>query len=142
METTHMVVTDLDVRPVLRIAPEASLAQVAALLAGTGSDVLVVDSDPLTEVTERDLVVALAIGATGETLLADIRRAAPQFVPATTTAEEAATIMIMTGRRSLVVVDAGTPLGVITLACATGALWGGTSWLGALRVALHVEGSG
>jgi predicted transcriptional regulator len=98
-------------------------------------------SIPLGEVTERDVVVALARGATAETRLCEIPRAAPEFLPSTATAEEAATIMIATGRRSLVVVAAGRPLGVVTLSSVAGALWGGASWLGALRIALHIETS-
>jgi CBS domain-containing protein len=140
METIQIPVTDFDVRPVAWVGPETSVAQAAALIAEADGDTLVVDTEPLSEVTERDLVVALAGGATGETMLGGIRHSEPRFVPLTTTAEEAATIMIATGRRSLVVVDHGRPFGVIKLACVAGTLWGGTSWLGALRIALHVEG--
>ena len=109
MEPTPSLVIDLDIQPVVRVKPAASVAQVAIVLAETGTETLVVDTEPLSEMTERDLVAALANGATGETLLFDVSRAAPQFVHPATTAEEV--------------------------------LWAGTSWLGALRGALHLERS-
>src|SRR4051812_33062988 len=104
MEMTHVIVTDLDVRPALRIAPEATVAQAACVLAETRGGALVVDTEPVSEVTERDLVIALADGATGETPLCEIKRSAPEFVRPETSVAEAAVVMIATGRRSLIVV--------------------------------------
>ena len=139
--TTHTYVGDLDIQPVVRLQPTVSVAQVARVLADTGTDTVVVDTEPLSEMTERGLVAGLANGATGESLLSELARAAPQFVHPGTTAELAATIMIATGRRSLAVVDESRALGVITLPCLAAVLWSGTSWIGAMRVALHLEGS-
>jgi len=140
VETTHTFVGDLDIQPVVRVRPTFSVAQVALVLTETGPETVVVDTEPLSEMTERDLVAAIANGATGETPLAEIARAAPQLVQPTTPAEDAAMIMVATGRRSLIVVDAGRPLGVITLPSVVAVLWSGTSWMGAMRVALHLEG--
>ncbi len=140
METTHTFVGDLDIQPMVRVQPALSLTEVARILTETGAETVVVDTDPLAEVTERDLVAGLANGATGETLISDIARAAPQFVYPGTPAELAATIMVTIGRRSLVVVDGEHPLGVITLSCVATVMWSGTSWMGAMRVALHLEG--
>jgi CBS domain-containing protein len=141
METTHTFVRDLDIQPVVRVQPTLSITEVALILTETGTETVVVDTDPLAEMTERDLVGGLANGASGETPISDIVRAAPQFVQPGTPAELAATIMIATGRRSLVVFDGSHPLGVITLPCVAAVLWSGTSWMGAMRVALHLEGS-
>jgi CBS domain-containing protein len=139
--TTHTYVGDLDIQPVVCVQPTASVAQVARVLAEAGTETVVVDTDPLSEITERGLVAGLASGATGETPLSELRRAAPQFVHPGTTAELAATIMVTTGRRSVVVVDGSRALGVIGLPCVAAVLWSGTSWMGALRIALNLEGS-
>lgn len=141
MESTHTFVGDLDIQPVVRIQPDVSVGEVAIVLNETCSETLVVDTDPLSEVTERDIVAALANGASGETPLSDVSVADPVFVHPATTAEHAAMIMVASGRRSLVVVGRDRPLGVITLPCVAAVMWSGMSWIGALRVALHLEGS-
>ena len=134
-----MIVADLVVEPVVRIAADATLREAACCLAEVGGVVLV-DSLPLGELTEHDVVGALARGANADTLVADIARPAPEFVTRTARVDMAASFMITTGRRTLVVVDDdGRPVGVIYLRDAAGALWGGTSLLGALRDALHVK---
>ncbi len=140
MESTHAFVGDLDIRPVVRVPAGTSVLKAAIVLAEAGTETLVVDTEPLSEMTERDLIAALANGASAETPLSEIARAAPQFVHRDTPAEDAARIMVATGRRSLVVVDGGRPLGVITLPCVAAVLWSGTSWMGALRGVLHLEG--
>jgi CBS domain-containing protein len=128
-------------KPVARVQPGVSIAHVAVVLRETGRETVVVNTVPLSEMTERDLVAALAKGATAETPVSEIARAAPQMVHPDTPAEIAVTIMVACGRRSLVVVDRSRPLGVITLASATAVLWSRTSWMGAMRSALHLEGS-
>jgi len=140
MESTHTVIGDLDIRPVVRVSADTSVLEAATLLAETGAETLVVDTEPLSEMTERDLIAALGNGVGVETPLSEISRPAPVFVQRETRAEDAVTIMVVTGRRSLVVVDGGRPLGVITLPCVVTVLWSGTSWMGALRGVLHLEG--
>jgi CBS domain-containing protein len=139
METVHMIVADLDVQPVARITPLASISQAAVALAETGGTTLVVDTAPFDEVTERDVVLALANDATGETPLSELTRGVPLFVHPSTTVAEVATIMMTSGRNALVVLDEGEPTGVIELTSVIAALWGATSWWGALRVALRLE---
>ena len=58
MESTHTFVGDLDIQPVVRIQPDVSVGEVAIVLNETCSETLVVDTDPLSEVTERDVVAA------------------------------------------------------------------------------------
>jgi CBS domain-containing protein len=139
VDPTCMTVSDLELEPVACVQPGTSLAQAARVLAATGLGVLAIETVPLVEVTEADVVEALASGRSPVTQLVDISRAAPQFVRPDTSADDAAAIMVVTGRRALIVVDEGRALGAITLRSAIGALWGGKSWLGALRIALHVE---
>jgi CBS domain-containing protein len=137
--TAHVLVADLALSPVARVAPDAPLESVALLLALSEGDTLVVDTDPLGEVTDRDIVVAFVRGATAQTPVGEVIRTEPQFVDASSTAEAAAHAMISTGRRSLVVLADGRILGLLELRTVAAALWGVTSWLGAFRVALHIE---
>jgi CBS domain-containing protein len=140
METLQALIADLEVRPVARIAPDASLADAARVVAETDGGAVIVDTIPITEVTEHDIVGALARGAMPDTPICECAHAAPDFVRPDTTAEDAAMIMIVSGRGDLIVVDEGRPIGIIRLHTVASALWGASSWLGALRVALHVEG--
>jgi CBS domain-containing protein len=139
VDPTCMTVSDLALEPVACVQPGTSLAQGARVLAATGLGVLAVETVPLAEVTEADVVEALASGRSPVTYLVEILRGGSQFVRPDTSADDAAAIMIVSGRRALIVVDEGRALGAITLRSAIGALWGGKSWLGALRIALHVE---
>jgi len=137
-----VTVSDLEVRPVARVPVDASLAEVARALLETGTDTVVVDSDPVSEVTEHDIVCALAAGAGADAPVVTVARAAPQFVSASTTAVHAANIMTASRRHSLVVIDRGRPVGVVQFSCIANALSAGTSWLGAFRIALHMENPG
>jgi CBS domain-containing protein len=112
------------------------LREAARILATTGEGTLLVDTDPLSEITEQNIVRAAAIGATDDIALSDLRLDAPDFVRPDTAIDHATSIMLAGGRRSLIVVDEGRPVGLLTLAAAIGL--GGPSWLGALRIA-HVE---
>ena len=140
-DPTSMVVGDLEMHPVACVPADAPLAEAVRVLAATEHGVIVVLSEPLAEVTEADVVAVLASGSARETKLGEVTRGAPQFVGRDTLADEAVAIMVVTGRRALVVVEEGRPIGIVTLRTAIGALWGGKSWLGAFRVALHAETS-
>jgi CBS domain-containing protein len=143
MSTTNqldLLIADFEVKPVPVVDPGTSLAQAARVLAQTGQGVLVVGTTPLGEISEADIVEALASGRSPVSHVVELTRGVPQFVRPDTKAEDAAAIMIVTGRRDLVVVDDGHLLGVVELRATIGALWAGPSWLGALRVALHVGG--
>jgi len=139
MDTTCIAIADLDLEPVACVHPGTSLAQAARVLAATGYGVIAVETVPIAEITDSNVIDALASGRPPLTHLTDVRRDAPQFVGPDTSAGDATALMLVTGRRALVVVDEGRPLGVVTLRTAISAMWGGKSWLGALRVALHVE---
>lgn len=135
----RIYVSDLILEPIVCVAPRLTLQEAARLLATTGVGTLVVDTRPLTELTERDLVRAVATGATGATPVRDVVRGAPDFVRPDTRFEDAAGVLLNASRPSVVVVDEGRPLGVLTLAAVIAALSGGVSWVGAFRSALHVE---
>jgi CBS domain-containing protein len=134
-----MIVGDLELRPVASVCGRTTLVRVAQLLAASGDGVVVIDGEPLSEIVERDVVTALAAGVAPTAPVARIPRDAPQFVRPDTSAEDAAAIMLVTRRHALVVVDEGHIVGLVPLRTAVGALYGMNSWVGAFRMALHVE---
>ncbi len=140
MEAPHILVGDLNVVHVVRVAPEMTLQEAARLLATSGAGTLVVDTTPLSELTEHDVVRAVAVGAPCDTKLADLARPLPGFVRPDAHLKEIASLLFESGRRSVVIIDdQGQPVGLLNLPSVTSALLGGPSWLGALRVALRVE---
>lgn len=141
METGCLHVSDLVLSPVVRVSPHLHLKGAARVLAATGVGTLVVDSDPMTEVSEHDIVRAVALGAATTDEIVDIVRDRPDFVGTDTPVEIAAQVLLDAGRRGVIVVDdAGTPVGVLTLAPVITAIVGRASWIGALRIALEIDG--
>jgi CBS domain-containing protein len=134
-----MVIADLPIEPVACVSPDTTLEQASQALVATKHGVLVVEGDAPWELSERDIVGAIAVGFTPATRLRELRTGAPEFVRPETPAEDAAASMIVTGVRAVVVVDEGRPLGVVHLHDAVSALWGAESWSTAFRVALHLE---
>jgi CBS domain-containing protein len=134
-----MVIADLPIEPVACVPPDATVEQATQALVATRHGVLVVEGQPPWELSERDVVQAIAAGYTPATKLRELRTDAPEFVRPETPAEDAAASMIVTGVRAVVVVDEGRPLGVVHLHDAISALWGAKSWSTAFRVALHLE---
>src|SRR5262245_28022998 len=139
MTTTRMVIADLPIEPVACLSPDATLEQAARVLVATHHGVLVVEDEPPWEMSERDIVGAIAVGAAPDTRVRQLRTDAPEFVRPDTPAEDAAASMIMTGHRALIVVDEGRPLGVVHLREVVSALWGAESWSTAFRIALHLD---
>ena len=139
MTTSRMVIADLPIEPVACVAPDATIEQAARVLVATRHGVLVVEGAPPWELSERDIVNAIAAGRAPTTKLRQLRTDAPEFLRPDTPAEDAAASMIMTGHRALVVVDEGRPLGVVHLREVVSALWGAKSWSTAFRIALHLD---
>ena len=113
-----MLVADVALAPVVRLSAALSVREAARILTTTGEGTLLVNTDPLSEITEQNIVRAAAIRATDDVVLADLRRDAPDFVRPDTEIDCAANIMLAGGRRSLIVVDEGRPVGLLTLAAA------------------------
>src|SRR6478736_2329929 len=114
METSCLLVGDLALEPVVRVSPHLALREGARLLAATGIGTLIVDTRPPTEVSEHDVVRAVALGTDATTELGDIVRARPEFVGNDTPVEVAVDILLDSGRRGVVVVDdKGVPVGVL-----------------------------
>ncbi len=141
VETCRLVVADLDIVPLVKVAPDASLGEVAGLLESAHLGMVLVGDDPCYEFTEHDVVRAVAAGGSASTPIHDVAHGPLDVAGLDTCVEDVATVMLVTGRRSIIVVDAQEqPVGVVELRGVAAALWGGTSWLGALRLALGVEG--
>ncbi|MGH9276537.1 MAG: CBS domain-containing protein [Acidimicrobiales bacterium] len=96
---------------------------------------LVVDTEPISLVTERDLVRAMADGRALSDAVSSVATRAPVWIPPTVTVAHAAAIMAHVGLRHLVVVDlAGEPAGVLSIRDALDAILRSTEpdgWLAA-----------
>ena len=100
MSTVRIPVTDLEFEPVVRVPPTISLRDAARLLDSTKADTLVVDSMPLGEITEHDIVRAVAAGIDPGTAVADVPCASPVFLGRDTTVDDAAARMFSAASRS------------------------------------------
>jgi predicted transcriptional regulator len=140
MDSPQVFIRDLDVAHVDRVSPDITLQEAARILATTGAGTLVVNTSPLTEFTEHDVVRAIALGSTCDTKLNDVVRPRPGFVHRDAKVPDIAAILLTSGRHSVVIIDGDDePVGRIDLASITAAMLGGPTWLAALRVALRVE---
>lgn len=122
--------------------PSGTTLQSAAHLIERGRlGVIALDRDhSVALVTERDVVRAVAAGVPPETPVDDVELQPAVVASPSTTLPGALRAMLDAGVRSVVVVDDELhPLGAVTLATVVGALLGGPPWLGALRLALHIE---
>lgn len=140
--TVRLTLAELELQPLVRIDGDTTVAATAALLHRTRLGTVLVDTEPLAEVTEDDIVRAVAVGVPHDAPIAAVVHDRPIFIVAESGPEHAVETMLRTCRRSLVVLDPhGRPLGVITLATAVAAVVEGPPWLGALKIALHIERS-
>jgi CBS domain-containing protein len=77
---------------------------------------LIVDTEPPSFLTERDLVRAMAQGCNASAPVSTVATRAPVWVPPTVSVENAAAIMVAYGLRHLVVLGpAGEPVGVLSI---------------------------
>ena len=139
MTAEHMTLAELELGPVVSIAPDATLTEAARVLVATGAGTLLVDSRPPAELTEHDLVAAVARETPAQTAVASIPRPPKEFVESNTTVDDVAAFMLATRRRTLVVVHDGQPIGIVGFRSVIAGLLGPTSWLGAFRLALVHE---
>ena len=140
MMTQHITVAELELGSVINVAPDTTLTEAARMLVATGAGTLVVESRPLAELTEHDLIAAVAREMPMDTAVASIARPPTQFVDGATTVDDVAAFMLATGRRTLVVARGGRPIGIAGCRSVMAGLLGPTSWLGAFGLALVHEG--
>src|SRR5689334_17680096 len=133
------VVADLDCEPVVVLASTLTLMDAARALAADDTGVALVADRPARALTERDVVALGGEGIAPETALGRLELRPPCFVRPDVSIEDAMTMMVVTRRRAAIVADEQQALGVIRLADAIGALLSSSTWVGALRLALHIE---
>jgi CBS domain-containing protein len=133
-------VADVQLDPLVVLDPGATLRDAARALKGSGFGAALVDAWPLVECTDADIVHAIAAGDDAGTPVGSLALDAPPFVHSTSTIADALQLMWALGRRGVLVVSRdGRPLGYLAATVAFAALRAGPPWLGALKIALHIE---
>ena len=105
-------------REVLSVAPEDTIGEAAQLMAdaNVGSSVVLEHGRLIGILTERDLLRAMAQRVhPSEARVREWMTAEPMAVSESTTADEAARLMVENGFRHLPVVDGDRTLGVVSL---------------------------
>jgi CBS domain-containing protein len=109
--SNHMA-TDL-----LTVEPDVRLAEAARRMAQRGvGAVLVLEGERLAGIlTERDLLKAVAAGFTDEARVSEWMTRQPETVEPDESTDQAASLMIHGGFRHLPVVEAGRPIGILSI---------------------------
>lgn len=117
-------VDDLGLRPVVTVAADASLDQVARVMRAHDISALVVGrpNELISIVTERDLTQALADGHPPDTAVRTVASPDPVTVPPDASAVDAAALMLRHGVRHLVVAHGRHAVGVLSMRSVLAAL--------------------
>lgn len=104
-------------RDLLTVEPSVALAEAARAMHGRGvGAVLVLEAGRLTGIlTERDMLRAVATGHQPDEPVSEWMTRHPETIESSDTTEHAAVLMIHGGFRHLPVVDAGEPVGILSL---------------------------
>lgn len=104
-------------RDLLTVAPELPLVQAAKRMAeGEVGAVLVLEGDALTGIlTERDVLRAVAAEALPDATVAQWMTRGPETIEPEESTGQAAVLMIHGGFRHLPVVEAGRPIGIVSI---------------------------
>jgi predicted transcriptional regulator len=133
-------VADVELVPVVVLDARASLHDAARAVDSAELGAVLVDTRPLVECSERDVVHAMAAGHGGDTPVDSLPLRTPPFVRSTTPLADALQLMWSLARRHVLVVSRdGRPLGYLSATAAFDALRAAPPWLGALKIALHIE---
>jgi CBS domain-containing protein len=140
-ESPRITVAEIQLEPVVRVSPAATVREVARILTATRVATVIVDTLPPSEITDRDVVRALAAGVPADASIEEAVREEPLFVHRQIRVDRVLDVMLREQRHAVVVVDDNNSVvGLLTLAVAITALVDGPPWLGALRVALRIDG--
>jgi predicted transcriptional regulator len=124
----------------VRVGAKAPLVEVAKLLAESGCERVIVATEPPRELSEADVVRAVARPLGTDATAADVAAHTVLVVDRNTPVNVVVELMIGHNRRSLIVVDEhGAAAGIVRIGSALAALLQGPTWLGALRVALRID---
>ena len=100
------------------------------------------DTLPPSEITDRDMVRALAAGVPADAPVVEAVCDQPFFVHRHVRVDRVLDVMLREQRHAVIVVDdSDAVVGMLTLTAAVAALVEGPPWLGALRVALRIDGT-
>jgi signal-transduction protein with cAMP-binding, CBS, and nucleotidyltransferase domain len=104
-------------RELLTAQPDEPIAEAAQHMVARGvGAVLVMDGERLDGIlTERDILKAVAVGATENARVRDWMTRSPETIEASDTTGHAAALMIHGGFRHLPVVDGGTVAGIVSI---------------------------
>jgi CBS domain-containing protein len=104
-------------RDLLSVAPDTPLADVIERMAARNvGAALVLDGERLVGIlTERDVLRAVAAGIELAAPVSARMTPAPETIESSDSVEHAATLMIHGGFRHLPVVDAGVPVGILSI---------------------------
>ena len=104
-------------RELLKAAPDETIAEAAQhMVARAVGAVLVMEGDRLEGIlTERDILKAVAVGATEGARVRDWMTKSPETIDASDETGHAAALMIHGGFRHLPVLDGGTVAGIISI---------------------------
>ncbi|HKY66280.1 MAG TPA: CBS domain-containing protein, partial [Acidimicrobiales bacterium] len=110
-------VRDLWIRPALVLGPRTTLSDTAAALRARDVSAAVVGhaGAPIAVVTERDLTRAVADGTGPHAAVGELATDDPVTVAPTTTVLDAATTMLRTGVRHLVVAERRRVVGIVSM---------------------------
>jgi CBS domain-containing protein len=134
-------VADVALDPIACLAPTASVAQVARVLTENRQGAVVLLSEPFAVVTQHDVVHAIAVGADPDLPALDIQHEGACVIAEQTPLADTLQLMLDHDHSSVVVVDAQDRIiGFVTMRRVVDALLSGPPWVGALRLALHIEG--
>lgn len=137
-----VTLAELQLEPVLSVAPDTTLRVAAQIFSTTGASTLLVDTTPRSEITGHDFIRAFAKGVPADTPVQDIVSGDPLFVHRHAAIDRVLEVMLHEQRHSVVVLDDNEDVvGLLTLLVAVAACTDGPPWLGALRVALRIDGN-
>ena len=109
-------ISKLDLRTPVRGGREATIRQVAARMRADDVSSVVIDTEPPSIITERDLTRALAEGIDPSQPATRVATRAPVWVAPSTTVVHAAATMVQEGmRHMLVLASTGEPVGVLSM---------------------------
>jgi CBS domain-containing protein len=136
---TAVTVGHAPLRPIVSVTPESSVAECARVTARTDVELLVVESHPVTVVSRDALARGIVSGVDTDTTVVAVATP-PVYASSHTSLLDAVRAMALERISEVLVVDdRGALVGVLALADAVATLLAGPQWLGALRVALHIE---
>ncbi len=109
-------ISKLRLRPAVRTSSQATIQEAAVLMRGEDVSSVVIDTEPPSIMTERDLARALAEGIEPSEPAMRVATRAPIWIPPTTTVVHAAANMVQVGMRHMLVMStSGEPVGVLSM---------------------------